>query len=69
MQTRLIAKARNETTKLTVQNRNQYSNNFTVSQKKLAQDFADQYAAKLSRRTGDTWTGFVEEYTPGTNVA
>tara|TARA_A200000159_G_scaffold163355_1_gene189379 strand:+ start:142 stop:351 length:210 start_codon:yes stop_codon:yes gene_type:complete len=69
MQTRLIAKARNETTKVTVQNRNQYSNNFTVSQRKLAQNFADQYARKLSVRTGDTWTGFVEEYTPGTNVA
>ena len=40
-----------------------------MSQKKLAQDFADQYARKLSVRTGDTWTGFVEEYTPGTNVA
>ncbi len=69
MQKRLIAKARNETTKLTVQNRNQYSNNFTIAQRKLAQNFAEQYAAKLSKRTGDTWTGFVEEYTPGTNVA
>jgi hypothetical protein len=69
MQTRLIAKARNETTKVTLQNRNLNSDNFAMNQRKLAQDFADQYARKLSVRTGDTWTGFVEEYTPGTRVA
>ena len=66
---RLMAKARNETTKVTLMHRNQYANNFALNQRKLAQDFADQYAAKLSTRTGDTWTGYVEEYTPGTVTA
>ena len=69
MQTRLIAKARNETTKVTLQNRNLNSDNFAMNQRKLAQDFSNKYAEKLSERTGDTWTGFVEEYTPGTRVA
>lgn len=69
MQTRLIAKARNETTKLTLQHRNQYSDNFALNQRKIAEDFAEQYAAKLTTRTGEAWTGFVEEYTPGANKA
>jgi hypothetical protein len=65
MEKRLIAKARNETTKQTVMHRNLHSSNFSVSQRKLAEDFADQYAAKLTARTQQPWTGYVEEYVPG----
>ena len=61
-----MAKARNETTKVTLMHRNQHANNFALGQRKLAEDFADQYALKLTERTGDTWTGYVVEYTPGT---
>ena len=62
---RLMAKARNETTKVTLMHRNQHANNFALSQRKLAEDFAVQYALKLTERTVNTWTGFVVEYTPG----
>ena len=65
MEKRLIAKARNETTKQTLMHRNLASNNFALTQRKLAEAFADQYAANLTARTGNEWTGFVEEYTPG----
>ena len=63
--TRLMAKARNEVTKQTLMHRNLGSDNFHPSQRKLAEDFADQYARKLSQRTGELWTGYVEEYVPG----
>jgi hypothetical protein len=63
--TRLMAMARNEVTKQTLMHRNLGSNNFHPSQRKLAEDFADQYARKLTDRWQQPWTGYVVEYTPG----
>jgi len=65
MQKYLIAKAQNTVTKQTVMHRNLSEAKFTLKQRKLAEDFAEQYAAKLTARTGETWTARVEEYTPG----
>ena len=64
-----MPKAKNLTTRMTVMHRNMGNTKFTHSERKLCQDVADQYAAKLSTRTGDTWLGYVEEYTPGTVTA
>ena len=61
----LIAKAQNTITKQTVMHRNLSEAKFALSQRRLAQDFADQYAIKMTERTGEPWTGYVEEYTPG----
>ena len=65
MQKYLIAKATNQTTGQTVMHRNLSEAKFRLDQRKLAEDFARQYALKISTRTGETWTGYVEEYTPG----
>ena len=65
----LIAKARNEITKVTVMHRDLNGARFTVKQRKLAEDFARQYAEKMTLKTEQPWTGFVEEYTPGTVTA
>ena len=64
-QTYLIAKARNEITKVTVMHRDLNGDRFTLKQRKLALDFARQYAEKMTLKTDQPWTGFVEEYTPG----
>ena len=69
MQKYLIAKATNQITKQTVMHRNMGTAKFTIKQRALAEDFAQQYAAKMTKRTGEPWTGWVEEYTPGTVTA
>jgi hypothetical protein len=61
----LIAKAQNTLTKQTVMHRNLSDAKFELSQRKLAEDFARQYAEKITARTGVAWKGYVEEYTPG----
>ena len=61
----LIAKATNTVTKVTVMHKDLNGSKFSIYQRSLAEDFARQYALKLTNRTGDTWTGYVEEYTPG----
>jgi len=61
----LIAKARNEITKQTVMHKDLSGAKFTLQQRKLAQDFAEQYAAKLTNRWQQPWTGYVVEYVPG----
>jgi hypothetical protein len=35
-----------------------------LRQRALAEDHAAQLAAKMSSRTGEAWSGFVEVYTP-----
>jgi hypothetical protein len=65
MEKYLIAKARNEITKQTVMHKDLTGARFTLAQRSLAQDFADQYAAKLTDRWQQPWTGYLEEYTPG----
>jgi hypothetical protein len=64
-QTYLIAKATNQITKQTVMHKDLNGSKFTLQQRKLAQDFADQYAEKLTDRWQQPWTGYVVEYVPG----
>jgi hypothetical protein len=63
MQQYLLAKARS-TTGQTVKNQDLTGARFTHAQRAIAQETADQLAVKMTARTGDTWTGFVESYTP-----
>ena len=60
----LLAKARNTITGQTVKNQDLTGGRFTLKQRVLAEDSARQLALKMSARTGDTWVGFVEAYTP-----
>ena len=36
---------------------------FELRQRTLAENQADQLAAKMTRSTGEVWTGFVEVFT------
>jgi hypothetical protein len=60
----LLPKARNTVTGQTVKNQDLTGGRFTLKQRVLAEDSARQLADKMSARTGDTWQGFVESYTP-----
>jgi hypothetical protein len=60
----LLPKARNTVTGQTVKNQDLTGGRFTLQQRVLAEDSARQLADKMSARTGDTWVGFVEAYTP-----
>ena len=64
MEQYLIVKARNTITGQTVKNQDLTGGRFTLKQRVLAEDSARQLALKMSARTGDTWLGFVESYTP-----
>jgi hypothetical protein len=65
MEKHLIAKARNEVTKVTVMHKDLSGSVFTERHRELGEDFARQYALKLTQRTGQKWTGYLEEYVPG----
>ena len=60
----LITKARSTLTGQTVKNQDLTGARFTLTQRALAQESADRLAESMSARTGHTWTGFVEAYTP-----
>jgi len=60
----LVTKARNIVTGQTVKNQDLTGARLELRQRALAEDLADQLAAKMTLRTGQTWTGFVEVYTP-----
>jgi hypothetical protein len=60
----LITKARNIITGQTVKNQDLTGARLELRQRALAEELADQLAAKMTRNTGESWTGFVEEYTP-----
>jgi hypothetical protein len=60
----LICKARNIVTGQTVKNQDLTGARYELRQRPLAEDQARQLAEKMSRRTGQTWVGFVEVYTP-----
>ena len=60
----LLPMARNTVTGQTVKTQDLTGTRFTRFQRSLAQAVADQCAAKMSARTGDTWQGFVKTYTP-----
>ena len=58
----LITKARNILTGQTVMEQDLTGSRFELRQRALAQNQADQLAAKMTRSTGETWQGFVEVY-------
>lgn len=60
----LITKARNIVTGQTVKNQDLTGARLELRQRALAEELADQLAAKMTRNTGQTWKGFVEVYTP-----
>lgn len=65
----LLPKARNTVTGQTVKNQDLTGGRFTLRQRVMAQEVADQLALKMYNRTGDTWVGFVEAYTPSTKLS
>jgi hypothetical protein len=60
----LLSKARNTLTGQTVKNQDLTGARFTLAQRSMCQEVADQLAARMTARTGDTWVGFCEAYTP-----
>ena len=60
----LLVKARNTVTGQTVKNQDLTGARFTLNQRSLAEDSAQQLADKMTARTGDLWVGFCEAYTP-----
>jgi hypothetical protein len=60
----LMIKARNLITGQTVKNQDLTGARLELRQRALAEELAGQLADKMSRNTGENWTGFVEEYTP-----
>ena len=59
----LITKARNVATGQTVMDQDLTGARLELRQRVLAEDLADQLAAKMTRNTGENWQGFVEVYT------
>ena len=59
----LITKARNIITGQTVMEQDLSGYKFELRQRALAQDQANFLAAKMTRNTGQVWTGFVEVFT------
>jgi len=64
MEQYLLSKARNTVTGQTVKNQDLTGHRFTLAQRTMCQEVADQLAAKMTARTGESWVGFCEAYTP-----
>ena len=62
----LLPKARNIVTGQTVKTQDLTGTRFSISQRALAEDAADQLADKMTQRTGELWVGFTEQYSPST---
>lgn len=60
----LLPMARNIRTGQTVKTQDLSGLRYAQNQRVLAESAADQCAAKMTARTGDTWQGFVRLYTP-----
>ena len=60
----LMVKARNMITGQTVKNQDLTGARLELRQRALAEELAGQLADKMTRNTGESWTGFVEEYVP-----
>jgi hypothetical protein len=60
----LLPMARNTVTGQTLKTQDLTGARFTMGQRVLAEDMAQQLAHKLTARTGDQWQGFVQTYTP-----
>jgi hypothetical protein len=68
MTTYLLPKARNTVTGQTIKTQDLTGTRFALNQRRLAQDMADQTAAKMSARTGVLWEGYLVEYQPTTRA-
>jgi hypothetical protein len=62
----LLAKARNTVTGATVKTQDLTGTRLTLGQRHIAQELAQQLADRMTARTGETWVGFCEAYTPTT---
>jgi hypothetical protein len=60
----LLSKARNLLTGQTVKIQDLTGMKYSLAQRALCQEKADQLAASLSARTGETWVGYCESYVP-----
>ena len=60
----LLPMARNMITGQTVKTQDLTGTRFTQRQRVLAEDTARQLADRMTARTGDTWQGFTQLYTP-----
>ena len=60
----LLPMARNIRTGQTVKTQDLSGLRYAQNQRVLAESAADQCAEKMTARTGDTWQGFVQPYTP-----
>ena len=60
----LLPMARNTRTGQTVKTQDLTGLRYSLAQRVLAESAADQCAIKMTARTGDTWQGFVQAYTP-----
>ncbi len=56
--------ARNLTTGQTVKSQDLTGHRFTMAQRAIAQERADQLAVKMESRTRNPWVGYLVEYTP-----
>lgn len=65
----LLPMARSTTTGRTIKTQDLTGARFELHQRVLAQDLADQVAERMSKRTGETWVGYLETYTPRTKIA
>jgi hypothetical protein len=63
-QTFLLPMARNTRTGETVKTQDLTGTRYTHQQRTIAQEVADQLAAKMTARTAVAWQGFLQTYTP-----
>ena len=56
--------ARSTVTGQTVKSQDLTGARFTQKQRVLAEEVADQLAVRMTARTGESWLGFVQLYTP-----
>jgi hypothetical protein len=56
--------ARSTVTGQTVKSQDLTGARFTQKQRVLAEQVADQLAVRMTARTGESWSGFVQLYTP-----
>jgi hypothetical protein len=60
----LLPMARNVLTGQTVKAQDLTGARFTLAQRRLCQVAADQLAEKITVRSGESWKGYCEPYTP-----
>ena len=60
----LLAKIRNTVTGQTQKVQDLTGHRWSLREAAQAQEFANAKAAEFTQRTGQSWTGFLERYTP-----